>query len=65
MKNDWFVEKANQMEKYYLENNIRDFYATLREVYGPKSKSTNQIRSKDGKLLVTENQIKKRWVQSY
>ena len=65
MKNDWFVEKANQMEKFYLENNIRDFYATLREVYGPKSKSTNQIRSKDGKLLVTENQIKRRWVQHF
>ena len=65
MKNDWFVKKADQMERFYLGNNMRDFYATLREVYGPKSRYTNQIRSKDDNLLVTENNIKTIWVEHF
>ena len=60
MKNDWFAQKANQMERFYIENNLRDFFATLREVYGPKSIPTHQIRSKNGQLLITQKHIKER-----
>lgn len=65
MKNDWFAQKANQMERFYIENNLRDFFATLREVYGPKSIPTHQIRSKNGQLLITQKHIKERWIEHF
>ena len=43
IKNDWFVNKANQAEIFYNQNNLREFYSTLREVYGPRTKSTHQF----------------------
>ena len=53
------------MERFYIENNLRDFYATLREVYGPKSIPTHQIRSKNGQLLITQKHIKERWIEHF
>ena len=32
IKNDWFTNKANQAEIFYNQNNLREFYSTLREV---------------------------------
>ena len=51
MKNDWFTRKAKQAETFHLQKNQREFHATIREVYGPKSKNTHQVRSKNGQLL--------------
>ena len=65
IKNDWFLNKAIQAENFYHKNNLREFYSTLREVYGPRSKSTHQIRSKNGQLLTTDNEIKGRWVEHF
>ncbi|XP_066915923.1 craniofacial development protein 2-like [Clytia hemisphaerica] len=61
IKNDWFIQKASEAERYRLENNLKDFYATLREVYGPSSRNSHPIKSKDGKLLTTKGEIKERW----
>ena len=38
IKNNWFVNKANQAEIFYNQNNLREFYSVLREVYGPRTK---------------------------
>ena len=29
IKNDWLTQKASEAKKYSLENNFKDFYATL------------------------------------
>ena len=65
IKNDWFTRKASEAEKYRLENNLKDFYATLRDVYGPSSRNSHPIKSKDGILLTTKTEIKKRWVEHF
>ena len=65
IKNDWFTQKASEAEKYRLENNMKDFYSTLREVYGPSSRNSHPIKSKDGRLLTTKNEIKERWVEHF
>ena len=65
IKNNWFLNKANQAEIFYNQNNLREFYSTLREVYGPRSKSTHQIRSKNGTLLTTEKEISNRWIEHF
>ena len=65
MKNDWFTRKAKQAETFHLQKNQREFHATIREVYGPKSKNTHQVRSKNGQLLTTPDEIKERWVEHF
>ena len=54
-----------QAERFYFENNLREFYSPLRKVYGPRSKSTHQIHSKEGQLLTTHEEIKDRWVEHF
>ena len=53
------------MERYRLEDNLKDFYATLREVYGPTSRNSHPIKSKDGRLLTTKYEFKDRWVKHF
>ena len=65
MKNDWFTRKAKQAETFHLQKNQREFHATIREVYGPKSKNTHYVRSKNGQLLTTPDEIKERWVEHF
>ena len=65
MKNDWFTRKAKQAETFHLQKNQREFQATIREVYGPKSKNTHQVRSKNGQLLTAPDEIKERWVEHF
>jgi hypothetical protein len=60
LKNTWFTKKADEAEKFHLENNDEDFYAALRVVYGPTSKSSHPIRTKDGELLTSPEKIKDR-----
>ena len=65
MKNDWFTRKAKQAETFHLQKNQREFHETIREVYGPKSKNTHHVRSKNGQLLTTPDEIKERWVEHF
>ena len=58
MKNDWFTRKAKQAETFHLQKDQRVFHATMREVYGPKSKNTHQVRSKNSQLLTAPDEIK-------
>ena len=50
---------------FYNQNNLREFYSILREVYGPRTKSTHQIRSKNGTLLTTDKEISDRWIEHF
>ena len=65
MKNDWFTRKGKQTETFHLQKNQPEFHATVREVYGPKSKNTRQVRSKNGQLLNAPDKIKERWVEHF
>ena len=61
-----FPERLQKRRDIYrLENNMKDFYATLREVYGPSSRNSHPVRSKSGELLTTKNEIKERWVEHF
>ena len=65
LKNNWFQQKAEQAEQFAQEKNHREFYATLNEVYGPRSSSSHAVRSKDGVLLTSSDEIKDRWVEHF
>ena len=62
LKNNWFQHRAEEAEWYSHEKNHRDFYATLNAVYGPRSRTSRPVNSKDGELLTAPDTIKDRWV---
>ena len=65
LKNEWFQQKAEDAERYSNEKNHREFYATLNAVYGPKSKNLHAVRAKDGVLLSSTEDIKKRRTEHF
>ena len=65
MKNNWFVTKANEAEAYHKEKKLGEFYSIIRQVHGPRSRNTKQIKSKQGKLLTTQDEIKERWIEHF
>ena len=65
MKNDWFTNKAKQAETFYQQKKHSEFYAIIREVHGPKTRNSNQIKSRQGRLLTTPHEFKDRWVEHF
>ena len=65
LKNNWFRHRAEEAERYSQEKNHRDFYATLNTVYGPRSRTSHPVKSKDGELLTAPDMIKDRWVEHF
>ena len=65
LKNNWFRHRAEEAERYSQEKNHRDFYATLNAVYGPRSRTSHPVKSKDGELLTAPDMIKDRWVEHF
>ena len=66
LKNQWFHERATEAERYVQSKNHREFYASVNKIYGPRSKTTHPVRSKDGALLhrlQTSNMD--RWVEHF
>lgn len=44
---------------------LGEFYTITRDIYGPRSKYTNQTKTKQGKLLITQDEVKDRWVEHF
>lgn len=65
LKNQWFQEKAEAAERYSKEKSHREFYATLNAAYVPKSKNLHPVRTKDGELLLSPDDIKDRWIKHF
>ena len=65
MKNAWFTRKAKEAEDFHRQRKQGEFYATIRDVYGPRSKPTHQVRSSEGELLTTPQENKDRWVEHF
>lgn len=65
LKNQWFKEKAEEAERFAQMKNHREFYASINKIYGPRSKSSHPVKSKDGTLLVSPQDIKDRWVEHF
>ena len=60
LKNNWFRHRAEEAERYSQEKNHRDFYGTLNAVYGPRSRTSHPVKSRNGELLTAPDMIKDR-----
>ena len=62
MENNWWLHKAEAMQKQADENNSAGFFKSLKEVYGPQAKMSNTLLSRDSSTVITEpSQLVERW----
>ena len=62
MENNWWAEKAAQIQSYANINDTKSFYEALKAVYGPIHFSLHPVRSIDGDLIKNKELIHERWV---
>ena len=65
LKNRWYQRQAEKAERYAEAKNHKGFYAAVNKVYGLRSKSSHLVRSKNGTLLTSPEEIKDRWVEHF
>ena len=62
MENNWWLKKAEDMQKQAEENNSAGFFRSLKEVYGPRAQMTNTLLSEDGNTTLTQpKHLIQRW----
>ena len=65
LKNAWWVKKAKEIQYLADTNNARAFFSATKAIYGPSTQGSVPIRSKDGRLLKTNEEISHRWQEHY
>ena len=61
MKNQWWEDKAAELQQYADKNNYKKFFAGLKTVYGASSNAYAPVRSAHGTLLTEKSDIIQRW----
>ena len=65
LKNEWWSREAASLQQYADAGDLRNFYGTLRKVYGPEIPMSTPVLSRDGMLLANADDIKNRWKEHY
>ena len=54
MKDQWWINKAKELQSFTDCNDSRIFYQAIKGMYGPSKQSISQLLSKDGTSILTE-----------
>lgn len=66
MRDNWWAEKAREIQMYADTRDMKKFYSALKEVYGPRSDAISPVLSLDGQqLLVEKDKILSRWAEHF
>nr|VZI19293.1 unnamed protein product [Spirometra erinaceieuropaei] len=66
MQNAWTARKAEEIQGYADRNEWKNFFSSIKAVYGPPTKGTAPLLSADGSTLLTEKtQILQRWAEHF
>ncbi|KAL8585003.1 hypothetical protein ACOMHN_043639 [Nucella lapillus] len=65
MKDEWWKNKAEEIQGYADSKNAKLLYSSLREVYGPPQRSAAPIRNLQGELLTDNEAINRRWSEHF
>ena len=59
---NWLSEKADEIQSFADQKDMKKFFDALKMVYGPQTSGTISLFSADGTSLLTEKEaILKRW----
>nr|VZI51122.1 unnamed protein product [Spirometra erinaceieuropaei] len=65
-KDAWTARKAEEIQGYADRNEWKNFFCTIKAVYGPPRKGIAPLLSADGNTLLTEKtQILQRWAEHF
>ena len=67
LQDAWLSNKADEIQSYADRKDIMNFYASLKEIYGPTSSGTAPpLLSADGSTLITDkDKLLERWVEHF
>ena len=66
IKDNWWIDKAVEIQGYADSHMSREFYAATRTIYGPTQRHTAPLRSKDGTTLIKDKEgILCRWKEHF
>ena len=66
MQDSWWDRKADEVQRYADLNYSKEFFSSLKAVYGPQRPSTTPLLSADGKtLLKDKDSITQRWREHF
>ena len=66
MQDTWLSNKADEIQGFADRNDLKKFYAGLKEVYGPTTSGASPLLSADGSTLITDKEkILERWAEHF
>lgn len=65
MQNNWWKERAADLQEAADKRDYKSFYQGLGAVYGPTHKASSSIKSKDGVLLTEPDKVLDRWSEHF
>lgn len=66
IKNDWWQQKSRELQGLSDARDLRNFYAGLKEIYGPSRSSTGILKAADNTTVLTNSQdILMRWKEHF
>ena len=66
MQNSWLSKKADEIQAFADKHDMKNFYDSLKEIYGPVVQSSSPLLSADGSTLLTDkDQILNRWAEHF
>ena len=65
MQNEWWKERAEELQGAADRRDFKTFYRSLKVVHGPVHKASHSIRSKEGVLLTEPSRVLDRWAEHF
>ena len=66
MQDSWLSNKADEIQAFADRHDMKNFYAGIKEAYGPTSIGSSPLLSADGStLLIDKEQILERWAEHF
>lgn len=66
MKNQWWIQKAQEIQGYADRNQTREFYKATRAIYGPMSNPPVPLKSADNSTTLRDDEeILNRWAEHF
>ncbi|PFX13645.1 LINE-1 retrotransposable element ORF2 protein [Stylophora pistillata] len=65
MENNWWIQKAQEIQALSDSNNSKAFFAATKKIYGPTSQGVRPVAGKDGTLHKDLAGIRDRWKEHF
>jgi len=64
MENKWWIQKAEEIQRFADTNDTQKFYEALKTIYGPTQHAVHPVKYKDGTKVIKDHEgILSRWAE--